>query len=180
MKKALLLTALLSVAAASQAATLTIDLNGLQSFDRYGDANNTVLFVPVGANAIVNGVGWDLGISTIGESYISEAAIDLNNTDNNEFDAIYFNPGFEYEDSGSESFSSGGVLDFPFDIQLAADGLLRVELYEDFDDNVNLADATYSGFLTVQYETQAVPEPASMAALGFGALALLRRRRKSA
>ncbi|RYG25552.1 PEP-CTERM sorting domain-containing protein [bacterium] len=39
---------------------------------------------------------------------------------------------------------------------------------------VNFSAATYGGSVTAQ----AVPEPASMAALGFGALALLRRRRR--
>jgi hypothetical protein len=70
------------------------------------------------------------------------------------------------------------------DFVVGADGILRVEFAESFDDVPNAADANLSGSLTFIYTpagATAVPEPAAwaMMILGVGAVGgALRRRQK--
>jgi PEP-CTERM motif len=81
------------------------------------------------------------------------------------------------------AYSSGGILDLAsidpgLPIIFDNDDNIRFEFWEGFDDLPNAVDGVWnSGTITLQFEATAVPEPATMAVLGLGALAAMRRRR---
>jgi hypothetical protein len=164
----------------SPRALVTVDIGGLLSMDEYGSANNVVLTIDLaaatglGTNLHVDGIGWDNVLSTNGASWLSEATIAFEDTAQTA--GVFLTPGNGDDMSGtSVAYSSGGVLplaDYGLDFYVT-DGQLRIELFEAYDDVTGAADATWnSGTLTIS----ATPEPATLALLGFGALALLRRR----
>ncbi|RYG45140.1 PEP-CTERM sorting domain-containing protein [bacterium] len=179
MRKALLLSAFLAVAAASQAASVTIDVTGATSAGFFADPGNSVFTQNIGAGSTVTGIEFNVNVTAYDPSLLYELAWAVYPTGalDGVSDYLSYNPSDDRPGTGT--ISSGGLLNFDSEsFEVGADGLLNLELFEDFDDDG--LDALYnSGSFTVHY-TNAVPEPASMAALGFGALALLRRRRKSA
>lgn len=173
---------------AAETFTTTIDVSGLGSWDAYGSPNNYAIALDFSAltpgytNFVINGIGWDnVSLETVGESWLSEVTFALENT---ALDAgVFLRPGSANQNPGTGTYSSGGIVDLvglELDFALNADGLLQFQIFEGFDDVENAIDANIqSGLLTIQYDAQPVPEPATLAALGLGAAALLRRRRKA-
>jgi hypothetical protein len=162
----------------------------IDSFDGYGAASNVV--VTLDMNAIfpgysgfsMSGVGWDVTITSEGESWRSEAAVEFNNSTADSPDAIWLTPGSADSSPGTGTYSSGGIISFSSvplnDIALNADNVLRMEFFETYDDVTGTRDGFWhaGGAMDLQFEATPVPEPASMAALTLGAAALLRRRRR--
>lgn len=172
--------ALGAAAAVSQAATLTVNLNDVESRKGFGSSSNEVFSYFIGANAHVTGFAYDVTITAFDPSYLSEANVYY--TDSAISDGVYTRPGFGVDDPGTQSFSvDNDLVDSGLDFNVGADGILRLEFAESYDDFDVDPDAVWNGTLTITHDgVEAVPEPASMAALGLGGLALLRRRRKSA
>ncbi|MDI9637290.1 PEP-CTERM sorting domain-containing protein [Geitlerinema splendidum] len=173
----------------AQAATMTLDLSGAASWDGYGDPSNNVFFMNIGANSTVTGVEWNIDLRTVGASWLQEAIIDFDNSTSSSSDWFALNPGFGLANSGNQVFNSGGMILLANaddqvlftnggNLTVGNDGLLKVELFETFDDVADAIDANYGqgSYVTIQYEP--IPEPATMAVLGLGAAALLRRKRK--
>lgn len=126
-----------------------LSFDGRASWDGLDDADNTIIDLNIGAGNTLTGVGWDIGIATVGGSWLSEATIQhSDSTGSADPNAINLSVGAGNDAAGDQDFSSGGVvLDFSDnalpDITAGADGILRLQLFESFDDNADAIDANY-------------------------------------
>jgi len=159
------------------------DISGVTSWDELGSAFNFVGFAPLGANSRIVGIGWDVNLTTTGFSWLSEAVMLFSNLDQSA--GVNLTVGFGDSFSGSAGYSSGGIVDLvalDLDFALGADGNLRVEFFESFDDNFAGIDATYDGPSTIFIRWIPVPEPATWAMMiaGFGMVGAATRRRRTA
>lgn len=153
-------------------ATLTLDIGGVNNWDALLDSDNETASPFVLGNAHIIGVGWDASIATVGDSWLSDATIDLGGE-------VFLTIGAGNDIPGSMSFSSGGILDLvglELDFFLGADGLLNIEFFESFDDVADAIDSSYGSGSTVQIQ-YVVPAPGALAMLGLGGLVAGRRRR---
>lgn len=160
-----------------------INVDGIESWDPLSDPSNTVLIIdvaaglglPSGTPVTMNGIGWDVTITTNSPSWLSEARVYFDDDINPDLTGLFLAPGVNDSFSGSASYSSGGIIKLADagipDIPLP-DGNLRVEFYESFDDFADGVDAVWAGTITVQ----AVPEPGALSLLALAGLALIRRR----
>jgi len=157
--------------------TLSVDVTGIFSYDSYGDILNVVATYNIGANSHVIGIGWDVDLFADSPSWLSELSVDIANSPATT--GVSLSPGAGDDFSGTASYSSGGVVDLvglALDFNVDANGLLRLEYYEAFDDFSNDWDGIWEGgTLTIQYE--AVPAPGAAALFAAGGLVALRRRR---
>jgi len=169
-------------------ADFNVDVSGRRSWDPFGDLSNDVILVdvaaalglPSGSAVTVTGIGWDVEIATtiagpFGGSWLSEARFTLGS--NLAFNQIGVRPGVAINAGGMQRFTAP-VLDFssvPVPNIALADGVLRIEFNETFDDAPDQIDADYlaNSFLTVR----AVPAPSALALMGLGGLIAGRRRR---
>lgn len=166
-----------------------VSLAGQSSWDAVGDASNAVILVDIaaalgassGTPCVVSGLSWDVIIATtlagpFGGSWFSEARIGFGTSASP--NQINLAPGAG-NSGGTQAFAGGPVLfsSVPLpDISLP-DGVLRIELFETFDDSNDEVDANYVGNSSVTLEASVVPAPAGAALLGLGGLLAARRRR---
>lgn len=160
-----------------------LDITGTGSWDLLGDRSNTVLVIdlaselglPAGSPVTMTGIGWDVFLRTVGDSWLSEARIYFDDNVNPDQVGLFLTVGFGDDFPGNNSYSSGGVIKLADagipDIALP-DGNLRIEFYEQVDNFPNSLDARWAGTLTIQ----AVPEPGALSLLALAGLRLLRRR----
>jgi hypothetical protein len=168
--------------------TVTL-LGDVDSFDSYGTAGNSVFTYDLGSvfagytGFTLTHIGWDVTITAEGASWQSEARVGFENSDVS--DAIYLSPGAGVNTPGTGVFSSGGLIDLggidpSFPVVFNPDNLMTLNFFETLDDVPGVRDGFWhaGGTIDLQFTATAVPEPATMAVLGLGAAALLRRRRK--
>lgn len=170
------------------AAPLVVDVTGIQSVGAYGNAGNTVLNFNVGAGVTITGISYNVNVTAYTPSWLSE--IGLNFTGSDEVDGVALTPAFDTDAPGTGTYSdSGDLVDLGLSFQVGADGILRLEFFEAFDDSAISPDGIWN-FGTITFFTDAVdpptgdvPEPASGLLIGAG-LALMgytaRRRRGAA
>jgi hypothetical protein len=163
----------------------SFDVSGIFSNDPFGDPINEVFTINLGPNALVTGIGWDVTLFADAPSWLSEAVIAFGSTSNTFFVSLTVGLGDNFP--GTEDYSSGGIVDLVglgLDFAVDADGLLRLEFFESFDDFPDDWDGIWQdGFITIQSETaDVVPAPAPwlLLASGLGLAALARRRATAA
>ena len=160
--------------------TTTYSFTDAAHWGLQGDPDNMIVSLDLNAllggaacaDAFVTGIGWDVSITTEDPSWLSEASYDLNGE-------IFLSPGAGEDNPGSNSYSSGGILDLGDNALpdiLAAGGILNIEFFDSFDDFAGAIDAFSSGSLTFAVDYK-VPAPAGLAVLGLGGLVATRRRR---
>lgn len=178
------------IAAPSGTWVLTIDISGFSTRDLLGDPDNeffTILDQPKDGdqargslNAII-GIGWDVTLSTVGDSWASEATINFGAQ-------LDLTPGInDAFPVANSSYNSGGIVDLvdagvapvSFDDQ----GAIRVEFYESFDDTANIPEATFADGSTLTIRTRfaatyVIPSAPTLAPLAVAGLAMARRKRQ--
>ncbi|WP_374659358.1 PEP-CTERM sorting domain-containing protein [Inhella sp.] len=158
------------------------DVSGILSYEAIGNAMNEVRTMNIGANARVVGIGWDVTLFADDPSWLSEIGVSFGSS---AASFVNLRPGVGEDGPGTMSFSSDGIVDLVglgFDFAVEADGQLRMEFFEAFNDFVGDWDGRWeSGTLTI-LTVQAIPEPGTyaMLALGLGVLGVVARRRKAA
>jgi len=141
--------------------TIDIDVSDTQSWDGLDDSSNTILTVPIPAGKVVTGVGWDVNLTTVGASWLSEAVFYFDGMDQ-DGTGLFLTPGAADGFPGSGSYFSP-VIDLTDngipDIPILGDGLLYIQLFESFDDVADAVDAdwTMPSTLTVVYDDPPAP-----------------------
>ena len=157
-----------------------LNVAGINSFAEIGSPANTVVLLNVGANAQITGVGWNVIISAFTPSYLSEMVVSFE--DSARTDGVFLTVASGDGFAGLNApYSSGGVLALgSLTFNVGADGILRIEFFEDFDDDAVNPDGRWvSGNIT--FETAGViPEPSTYGLMALGLLGVagaVRRRR---
>ncbi|MDH3588050.1 MAG: PEP-CTERM sorting domain-containing protein [Gammaproteobacteria bacterium] len=167
----------------ASAAVIDVDISGVASWDGEGSPLNTVLLLDLGGGGpvTIDGIGWDLTITSVGASWLSEAVIGFGGTANpNE---VNLSAGAGDSFPGVGTYSSGGIVDFasiPLPNIELADGILRLEFFESFDDVTGDIDAFYEGLLSISGTGFATPtaEPGILMLFGLGLIGVVVARRK--
>ena len=178
-----LFTAAALPASVAQAATLVVSLSGIQTFGTFQSGLNTVQSFNIGAGAHITGTSYSTTITTVASgSFLSEASIYYTNSA--ALTGVVTRPGFANANSGTGTYvGSSDLVALGLDFFVGADGILRLEFADSFDDAIG-ADAIFnSGTITFTYQpvgVTAVPEPATwgMMILGFGMIGAAARSRK--
>jgi len=165
------------------AGPLTVELNGIDSVGARLSGLNTVMTFNVGANAHVTSLSYDVNLTAYSPSWLSEMGVAYTNSDSTA--GALTRPGFENLISGTSNYARlVDLVLLGLDFQVGADGILRLEFFEDFNDSRVSPDGRWnSGTLVFEidgYQAPGeVPEPASALLLagGVAAMGYARRRR---
>ena len=172
----------LSAVPALAGVTVGINVAGINSIGAFSFGNatsNFVTFVQLAPFAEVTGSSWNVTLTAFDPSWLSELQIVF--TDSAIATGVINQPGFGRDTPGiSQTFVGGGsLIPAELNFNVGADGLLRIEFAEGFDDpEVGIDGRWVSGNFT--FEVSAVPEPGTygLMALGMlGVMAAVRRRR---
>ena len=167
----------------ANAATLIIDVSGINSVGEQGDTGNTVQSYNIGAGSIITGIAYDVTLEAFSPSWLSELVFSFQ--DSNQSAGVFLTPGFADSFSGVGSYAdAASLVDLGLSFAVGADGILRTEFFEGFDDSGISPDGVWqSGTITITYDTVAgaIPEPATwgLMILGFGAIGGAMRRRRT-
>ncbi|HWL93035.1 MAG TPA: hypothetical protein VNT79_05840, partial [Phycisphaerae bacterium] len=135
----------------------------LQSFTNSPDPTNPTflldlaacLELPSGTPLVMNGIGWNLLVQAIGDSWISEAEIHFTDPGNPQDSGLRVNPGFFFPDSNDNQPTPLflGMLKLEFlglDPLFLSTGLVRLEFGESFDNGPGPDTEWLEGALFVQ------------------------------
>jgi len=157
-------------------ASTTIDISGLNAYDGLGQSVDQVLDAVGFANSDIHGIGWNLQVETIGDSWLSDLRMQFRSSNGESYDTTLFGS----NDGPGQGQSYVPMVDFwgglGFHFLQEQDGVFEVELYDTFIDNPGGAEATLldGSVLYIQYW---IPTPGTLALFGAGGLLTARRRR---
>jgi hypothetical protein len=165
--------------------TQVVDISGIDSYDVVGNENNTVIELDLGAHATVTSFSFNVTLTAYAPSYLSEMDIYYTNSTLNR--GVIFTAALDIEESGTRTLSdSYDLVADGFSFSVGADGILRIEFAESYNDSLTADGRWQSGTITFGYddhqEVSAVPEPETYAMMMAGLLfvgAIARRRRNS-
>ncbi|MDX2114068.1 MAG: hypothetical protein SFZ24_00425 [Planctomycetota bacterium] len=157
-----------------------IDVTGINSFDSLGTPGNTIVDIQVGANNIINGIGWDVVLTALGASWRSELRVAFGDSAGTQ--SLFLRPGNDNTPGGPTNYTSGGIIKLADagvpDFAVGADGILRLEFFESYDDISGAVDGVWnSGSLFIQ-TVNPVPTPAGAGLLALAGVGLLGRKRR--
>lgn len=138
--------------------TVQVSMAGAEHVDGLGSPSNTVRQVIVPEGAVIQGVGWSGVLTTVGESWASDADIAI--SDGTNAPPMIFTPAegvFASTPPSGTFFTSGGVVSFGslgqpgYPIQ---GGVVYIEFSDSFIDNPGSVEAFWGGssMLTLQYD----------------------------
>jgi hypothetical protein len=162
-------------------ATIGLDVSGIESFNLFSfgaPTDNFVTFLQLAPFAQVLGTAYDVTLNAFTPSWLSEMQIYF--TDSEVTVGVVTRPGVGLDNAGIESFTAAGALPADLVFNVGADGILRIEFAEGFDDASVSPDGIWeSGTFT--FEVSAIPEPSTygLMALGLLGVAAAARRRKA-
>jgi len=162
------------------AAPLVVDVAGIQSYNRIGSPENTVLLFDVGANATIDSLSYAVNLTAYGRSFLSEMRLAFTNSAQTM--GVFLTPGIDDIAPGTGSYAqSANLADINLDFAVGNDGILRLEFFEGFNDIAGSDGQWNFGTITfgVNAPAQSVPEPAGVLLLGAGLVLMgcARRRR---
>lgn len=125
-----------------------VDLTGAAGNGNPGDTSNTVISLDIGATNRVTGVAADLVVTANDPSWLSEALVVYGSTSTPQINLTPFGDPDPIDAPGTESSTTGEILvladlGLP-DISVDADGILKLEFAELFDDSSVNPDANWS------------------------------------
>lgn len=168
------------------ASPLVVNVAGIESYGDVGDSGNTVLTFNVGAFATITGIAYNVNVTAFAPSYLSEISLYFGDTERST--GVFFSPAFSDAHPGTGTYAdTANLADYGLTFQVGADGLLRLEFFDDFDDASVSPDGIWN-FGTITFTTDVVdvppagvPEPASILLVGAGlAMVGYRGRRRRA
>ena len=164
------------------ATPFTFDIAGARGVGEFGNAGNDVYEINVGANATITSVSYNVNLTAFPPSFLSEMFLAFTNSSASI--GVDLQPGIGVNEAGTQTFT--GMEDLLADgisFSVDADGILRLEFYESFDDESVSPDGIWN-FGTITFNTGAteVPEPATGVLIGAGLalMACATRRRRTA
>lgn len=142
--------------------SVTIDFGYLtgDSWDGQDNPNNVIADCITGGS--VTGFEWtNVTIATVGASWLSEARMLFSDTAG--ANGITLSLGNGDNVAGTMTYSSGGIIDLTDnalpDIVPGGDGIIRLQLFESFDDVANTIDANYTSGTVDVYGINLVATP---------------------
>lgn len=158
--------------------------DGFDSVGEFGDPDNIVLNLDVGANARITSVSYAVNVTAYDPSWLDELSFAFTNSKVTE--GVILEPGLGDLVSGTTDYS--GTIDLVLnglDFTVGVDGILRLEFFEYFDDDDVFPDGRWNfGSITFGIEPfeepAPVPEPASTLLVAAGLAAMAYRRRGAA
>ncbi len=157
---------------------LFVDVTGVTTNGLELNAANTVRYYAVAPGALVDAISYSLTQTAYSPSWLSEMVVSFTTSTG---DGVFLTAGYADSTPGTASYTDSALLsDYGLAFTIPADGLLRVEFFETFDDSsVNPDGLFVSGGVTL---AGIVPEPSTygMMALGLLGLGAALRRRQAA
>lgn len=186
LSKALVSLSLLACSAAfavpvTYTITAPIASNGM-----FGDPDNFVATLDVGAYTVITNFRFDVNLTANDPSFLSDLQLVFSDSIGSAPRAIM--PAFLDENPGMGNYAGSADLSaLGLSIEVGADGILRLEFSESFDDPEVMPDGIWnSGTITFNFDDAVdpgtnVPEPASILLIsaGFAMMGYAGRRRAS-
>lgn len=171
---------------------LNVDISGTETWDPitvpYNGVNPVLeidlaaaLGLASGSSVTMTSIGWDVNQTAFGGSWLSEMQVYFDDNIAPDGMGLFLRPGVAQAMPGTNvNFASGGQIDLSDNAipnVVFANGIMRLEFGETFDDFPGAADGFFEAGSSFFIGVAEVPAPGAAAVFGLAGLAGLRRRR---